>query len=717
MQIVWPFSIQRLSWAAVFFSSACSGPPAELTIDASVPTVIDARMAADGMTPIDSAPATIDASVFDASSDASSVVDASPPDAAPADASPIDAGPPPPTISLVDVTLDEGYDFLGGQMPNPDPWALGSGAAVADFDGDGDLDIFLARCDRPSGQGGRSTILYNDGASTGFVSLVPDAALEAAFIDTCAHGVTAGDYDRDGDPDLFVTLNGPDRLLRNDGGSFVDVAAIAGVTGPTGDLNAGAHFADLNRDGLLDLYVLAHATTIPPEPSALDANRTYINRGDGTFIDISGPSGAAGQGSSQAVAIADLDNDGDLEIYVANDRYAINGNFGNEDFDGDQWLDLLGYDAQNLPTYQDMTAAYETDGMRSAMGVALSDLDGDERLEIFVSDWGSNHLQMWNSTLGVYEDHAASWRLQLMRHSNMQHQVSWHAEFTDLDRDGREEFLLINGSVYEPLSCASWSQLDYYFTRELVNDRFKNITSEVSWPPLPSCPPTGTHPISGRGAVFADLDGDHDDDLIVTPFIESYRFFRNDTNITPAHFLRVVPRGTVSAPTPYGAKLVVMRPDGVIVRRWLYAGGTLAERYPLLEAGLQDQTAVVEASLHWPSGYVQRLDLTPGFALDTTWHVTEPEWLTLSQRVAGSLDPAPMLSYRPVDQTGAFLGSAGAGRSVTAIRSDGVPVTVTDHGDGSYSAPLPHPGSTRITVVQLSDDGATLPPRLSVYYQ
>lgn len=713
--------------------TACSGPPAS-TDEPDASAVSDAHRNDASLTdasPSDAPPDTVDAPPVDAppGSDGSATdAPMMPVDAAVVDAPTmvvdaavdalVDAGEPrigEPVLQ--DITVSLGYDFPGGRA-DPDPWAIGSGAAVGDVDGDGDLDVFLSRCDSVTPLGGPSVLLRNAGPIGGFVGFVVDPTVQAMFVGTCAHGAAFADYDGDDDLDLFVTLNGADRLLANNGsGVFTNVTPLAGVAGPANDRNSGAYFIDVNHDGLLDLFVLGHTTTAPPVPAPLDANRLYLNRGDGSFEDVSTVSGVAGNGSSQAIAFADLDNDGDFEIYVANDRFALNGSMGIGAFDPDSWLDPVSYDDRGVPSYQDRSASYGTDGMRSSMGVALSDLDDDGRVEILVSDWGSNHYQVWNPAMSRYDDLASSWNLAQTYQPTTHYQISWQAEFPDLDRDGHEEFMIINGSVYDPISCVTWAQLDYYLTRDPMLDTFVDITSDVSWPDTVSCPPTSDQAITGRGAVFADLDGDGDDDLLVTPFIEKYRFFRNQTFTGDVDYVRVQPRGTVSAPIPYGAVLVLERSDGVTVRRPLYAGGTLAQRFPLVEASLGLTATVTTVTLHWPSGYSQRLDLSAGFALNTTLHVVEPVWLTLSARVVDPMDPAPILTYRPVDSAGVFLGAAGAGRMVTATRSDGVPVTITDNGDGTYTAPLPHPGSARITVVRITDGGMTARPRLTVNYQ
>lgn len=714
--------------ASALLASACHGPPLTVAADSGSPVdasqVLDSAttVAIDATSLVDARASNADARVVDASAPDASAPDASAPDASMPDASMPDAGGPdaqvPTTTTAVSFTEITGMTYLGGRT-SPDPWGVGSGAAVGDVDGDGDLDIFLSRCDSTDPPGGPSQMLRNDGVANGFATFTPVNWVPPIL--SCAHGAAFGDYDRDGDLDLFVTMNGRDRLYRNDGvgllGGFVDVTVTANVAGMSDDSNSGAYFADVNHDGLLDLYVLGQLSQPTPAPHPRDANRLYLNRGGDMFEDVSASAGAAGAGSAQAAAFADLDNDGEIEIYVANDQFAINGVGGAQALDPDHWLDPVAFDDRGVPTYIDRSAAYRTNGNRSSMGVAIHDVDGDGRDEIFVSDWGKNHLQVWHEPTGRYYNDADAWGLALTHAGTGDYQISWQAEFTDFDRDGRDEMMLINGSVYDPVVCTSWAQLDVFTSRHDTLDLFVDVTSSVGWPTMPQCPPVDDYPISGRGVVLADLDGDGDDDVLITPYIEAYRFYRNDTLPVGTHHLRIYPHGTVSAPSPYGAVLVVTRPDGVVLRRTLYAGGTLAQRYPLLEVGLGGNTSVTEATLSWPSGYQQRLDLHPDFTLDATWNVSEPAWLTLSTRIVGSTASASVLTYRPVHPNGAFIGPSASGRTVTVTRSDGVVANVVDHGDGSYTAVLPHPGMARITVLTVIDSTVTLRPRLSVNYQ
>ena len=623
----------------------------------------------------------------------------------------------PHGITFTDVSESLGVSRAGGRV-HPDPWGLGSGAAIADVDGDGDLDIFLARCDANPPLGGPSVLLRNIGG-VGFPDFVEVGWAASAFAGRCAHGAAFGDYDRDGAPDLFVTLDGLDRLYHNAGdGQFVDVTQTAGVAGPDDDKNTGAYWADIDLDGFLDLLVLGHARTWPPTSDPGQANRLYRNRGDGVFLDISARTGVGGNGSSHAAVIADLDGDRDLELYIVNDGFAIDGEGGYEFLDADRWLDPVSWDPTGVPTYVDRSAELATDVLRSSMGAALADIDGDDRDDLFITDWGDNFLHIFEPMSGRYEDRAEELGVARGSTENGFRAISWDAVFIDLDRDSRQELIVINGSVYDIGNCESWSQRNAILRRPPDSQLFVDITGDTGWPGPRTCPPPAPidDAMTGRGVIAADLDGDGDDDLLVTPYVEAYRLYRNDTTDTGRHQLRVQPKGTVSAPTPVGAVLRVTHLDGRTSRRTLYAGGTLTQRYPALEVGLGAADSVARATLSWPSGYQQRLDLVPDFTLDRTWLVVEPAWMTLSSRQAGPGE-APTLHYRPVDAAGAFIGAPAAGRVVSAIRSDGVAATVFDHGDGSYSVSLPHPGHTGITVLQLVEEGVVLGPRLSVYYR
>jgi hypothetical protein len=692
----------------------CQAPPGSALdggtgpIDASVADAydIDAPIADAGLT--DGA---LDAAITDAA-----IADARP------DAAMLDAfvfGDNPNGIDLEDISNALPGVFNGGSV-SPNVWGLGSAVALGDIDNDGDLDMVLARCNL-SGMavaGGPTTIIRR--VSSNPVSFAEDSTFKTGFDETCAHAAALGDFDNDGDLDLFIAMEGADRLYRNDGsGGFTDITGAAGVAGPSGDLSSGAVWADVNADGLLDLFVAAQTPTMMMDTNPLNANRLYLNRADGTFEDISTSANAAGDGSTWTGLVADLDNDGELEIYVVNDQFTVDSSPPQTSIDPDAFLDRVSIDGRGVPTFVDRSAALQTDGPRSSMGAALADLDGDGRPEIYVSDWGANHLLVYDSSQGVYTKEQLAWKVARQRSPEGYRFVSWGVRFLDLDRDGAEELFIVNGAITGPVTCHALAQMDIYLRRAPAATAFENITGPVGLPWHHDCNvPAFGLPHSGRGVAIGDLDGDGDDDLVVTPFGERYRVYRNLTPSGVNHYLRVRARGTVSAPDPVGTVLEVARSDGKTVRQVLYAGGeTQAQSDRVLEAGLDAATTINSAWLRWPSGFDQRIDGLGSFAIDTELTITEPDWLSLSARVVTSSDASPILTYRALASDGSSLGAAGEGRAVVVTRSDGVSVTVTEVGGGEYQAVLPHPGSARITVLTVTVDGATQRPRLTINYQ
>jgi hypothetical protein len=291
--------------------------------------------------------------------------------------------------------------------------------------------------------------------------------------------------------------------------------------------------------------------------------------------------------------------------------------------------------------------------------------------------------------------------------------VSWGVHFVDLDRDAALELYVANGSIYPALACDH--QLDRFLRQPAVGAPFATITASVGLPTVPCAAPGD--PVGGRGVIFGDLDRDGDDDLVLTPFIEKYRIYRNDTPRFH-HFVRARLVGTVSSPTPVGAALRVTRVDGAEVVRFRHGGGdTYSQSDAPLEVGLGAATSVLGARVSWPSGLEQRIDGLAKFTIDEEMVVVEPSWLEVAPRVVTMEGGPATLSYLAVDEAGAPLGAAGAGRSVTVTRSDGIAVAVADQGDGGYSALLPHPGSSRRTVLEIRVDGTLLRPRPMITFE
>jgi hypothetical protein len=336
------------------------------------------------------------------------------------------------------------------------------------------------------------------------------------------------------------------------------------------------------------------------------------------------------------------------------------------------------------------------------MGVALADVDGDTTPDLYLTDWGENELYLNPTPGGPVVEAQKELRLEA-RHDPASGTalISWGARFLDLDRDGLLELFVVNGTVGEAFACEAWRQLDRYYRRPAASAPYQDVTALVGLPATASCDPSD--PAAGRGVAIGDLDGDGDDDLVVAGFVETSRVYENAT--PPAHHrLRVRLRGTVSSPEAIGAVLRVDTAAGTQVRH-LYAGGdTHSASDPVLEVGLGTESTLLSVEVEWPSGRLQ--DITSSVIVDGQVTIVEPAWLTALPRVATAAEPAPVLHYLDTP-----------GRTVTAVRSDGVPVVVSDLGDGRYQAPLPHPGSATTSVITLTVDGVTLRPRPRVTYR
>lgn len=621
------------------------------------------------------------------------------PDAAPPDAA-------PPVIRYVDVSDELPASYPTGRRTQ----GTGSGAAIGDLDGDGRNDLVLGRCDTPDG--GPSLWLRADPTRAGF-AFTPEPLPGVAG--TCSNSVALGDYDRDGDLDVFLGMADEDMLLANDGaGHFTDVTAAAGVAGSHLQVGSAAVWADLNADGLLDLYVGNHDATdeIGPEEDPLKVSYLYVNRGDGTFSSVAAEARAESRGIAQAVLAADLNADGVLDLWVANDEFTINGSGGISYLKHDVLLRASRLNSEGVPVYRDVCTA-ACYGRRASMGLAMAYLDDDLYPEVFVSDYGDTHVMRLQD--GAYQDVADELGLSTGLTHDYYPLISWGSRFLDADRDGALELALVGGAFFDPMpDCEGMGHQNVYLQSAPGETRFVDVSREVGWPRMVSCPPV-SEPHRGRGLFSGDLDGDGDDDLVEGAMINPYRVFRNDS--TGGHFLRVRPRGRVSAPMPAGALLEVTHDDGHVQREQLYAGGdTRGQSDAVLELGLGPSPDVREVWLRWPSGYSQRLDGQPGFALDRELTIVEPEWLTLSARVVRGGDPPPVLVYRPMDATGRPLNNKAAAGQITIARSDRKPVELIAADDGSCRATLAR-GTATFVVLTVSVDGVALPPRPIVTFR
>ncbi len=357
-------------------------------------------------------------------------------------------------IRLTDATRASGVRFVhsnGGSGRHHYVETLGGGAAFLDCDGDNRLDLLLLQGQPLPGAYAsrllRSALYRNRGDGT-FVNVTAGSGLD---IPVYGLGAAVGDYDNDGRPDLYITALGGNRLFHNQGGGrFRDVSRRAGTAGS--DLCASAAWVDYDHDGWLDLFVCRYVEySVKREPRCVsergrsaycgpgDFRRThsllYRNNGDGTFTDVSRPSGVSRPaGNALGVACADYDGDGRVDLFVANDlspNHLFLSN-GNGTFREEAVARGVAYGHAGL--------AY------AGMGVDCGDYDGDSRQDIVVTNYALEPVSVFrNNEHGTFEN--ASYPSGV-GHATFPY-LGWGCGLVDLDLDGRQDLFVANGHVLD----------------------------------------------------------------------------------------------------------------------------------------------------------------------------------------------------------------------------------------------------------------------------
>ena len=381
---------------------------------------------------------------------------------------------------------------------------MGSGCALLDYDGDGRLDVLLINGgrtpDSPRFEPGPHALYRNLGGGR-LEEVTPEAGLEAPS--DYGMGVAVGDYDNDGDPDLYLTNFGPNRLFRNNGdGTFSDVTRGAGVAGA--EWSTGAAFFDYDRDGAPDLYVVNYLDATfernppcemkgiraycHPRHYAGVADRLYRNLGGGRFRDVSRSSGILNpEGKGLGVVAADFDQDGWVDLYVANDsvRNLLLKNSGDGTFADVTLLSGTGYNSQAQA--------------EAGMGVDAADYDGDRLLDIFVTNYDleTNALYRYQGNWMFGDER---WRSGLARKDRFL--LGFGAGFLDFDNDGDQDLLVVNGHVVDNIERIqpdlSHPQPDQLF--ETGADDSLEHEPFYRW--------SAGQPRVGRGAALGDIDND-----------------------------------------------------------------------------------------------------------------------------------------------------------------------------------------------------------------
>ncbi len=487
------------------------------------------------------------------------------------------------------------------------PETMAGGVAVFDYDKDGDLDIFFAngadiKTLKKTGPNYWNRLFANDGRGN-FTDVTERAGLAGIGYDT---GVAVGDYDNDGDKDLFLAGVHRYGFYRNNGdGTFTEITKEAGLAEPDpkfGPLWAvGGAFLDVNNDGLLDLFVVNYLVWNPetePECKYGDAleychprlynelpNRLYLNQGDGAFRDVSAESGIrAHPGKGMGAAIADYDGDGLLDIFVANDKL-FNFLFRNK---GGGRFDEIAFEAG--------VALAEHGNFISGMGVDARDIDNDGLPDIaFVALDNETFPLFRNAGNWMFEEVTSSTGLTLQSRA----MAGYSPGIYDFDNDGWKDLFVSRGHVQSP-AMSGRVLVDQHNTvfRNLDGSKMQALTEEAGLATVP--------PKRHRGSAHGDLNGDGRIDVVVVALKNETEIWINDS---PGghHWLMLDLEGTKSNRDAIGASIRVVSKSGTQYNHVSTAVGYASASAGPVHFGLGKDDTVELIEIRWPSGTVQRL--------------------------------------------------------------------------------------------------------------
>jgi tetratricopeptide (TPR) repeat protein len=512
-----------------------------------------------------------------------------------------------PRPEFADVTASAGlsqFRAFSGARTSQLPEDMGGGAAWGDYDNDGDDDLFLVSnggpLDVPAAQLAPSMLFRNRGDGT----FERAAGFEEPRI--VGMGAAWGDYDNDGRLDLAVTGYNALLLFHNDNGALVRVAQFPSREG----FWTGPSWGDFDRDGRLDLYVCGYVRYAPPKPedrtkaseqfglavpytlnpSSYEAERNLLfhNEGGGRFQEVAARLGVDNpQGRSLSALWHDFDQDGWLDIYVANDisesKFFLNRRGRFEDAGQGAWVSEY----------------------RGSMGLAAGDWDRDGDDDLFISHWIAQQYALYNSLLADNRKLKGAAALHFMDVAEMRgigqpslRSIGWGTEFADFDADGWLDLAVANGSTFEekgrllPMrSFLFWNQQGKFF-HDLA-PASKTLSAEhVS-----------------RGLAVSDYDRDGDLDLAVVDLDGGVRLLRNDMRQGRWAQFRGLPPGTTLA----------ARAGGVELRRTVGGASYLSQSTRTVHFGLGTAERIDSLEVRWPDG---KVDTHRNLDANRAWDLT-----------------------------------------------------------------------------------------------
>jgi tetratricopeptide (TPR) repeat protein len=477
------------------------------------------------------------------------------------------------------------------------PEASCGGAGLLDYDNDGWLDVFLVQGGPfpPPATGRSADRLFRNRHDGTFEDVTERSGL-AAMPGGYSHGVAVGDYDNDGRADLFVTRWRSYALYRNRGdGTFEDATRRSGLAGDR-DWPTSAAFADLDNDGDLDLYVCHYGVwdsenprickdptgrvIITCDPRSIAALPDHVFRNDaGHFTDVTAEAGVTDRdGRGLGVVVADLDGDGRVDIFVANDSTA-NFLFRNL---GQFHFEEVGQASG--------VAANATGGFQAGMGIACGDLDGDGLIDLAVTNfYGESTTFFHNLGQGLFADHTAAIGLA----APSRYVLGFGAAFLDADNDGRLDLFTANGHVHDLRPYFPYKMTAQLF-RGGADNRLADVTAQAG-PPFQQL-----H--LGRALAVGDVDNDGRLDAVMACQNEPPVYFHNRTDPASMHFLTIRLEGTRSNRDGVGTVVEIVTDEKTQIAHRMGGSSFQSASDPRLHFGLGRAAHVQSLFVRWPSG-------------------------------------------------------------------------------------------------------------------
>jgi hypothetical protein len=489
------------------------------------------------------------------------------------------------------------------------PETTGAGCAFFDYDNDGWMDIYLVNsgsCDFYNPNPPLSNALYHNNRDGTFTDVTKKAGVPG---NAYGMGVAAGDYDGDGFADLYVTQYSRGILYHNNGdGTFTDVTEKAGIT--TLGWGTSAVWFDYDNDGRLDLFVCRFVDFDKSKnqfcgnlktgdrwyciPRVYNPTACWLfhNNGDGTFTDVSKESGIGGSpAKAWGVVAADINNDGYMDLFVANDTVAnfLFANRGKGKFEEIGLQSGVGFSSYGRA--------------RSGMGVDAADYDQDGWIDLFVANVDQEMFSLYhNNKDESFRDVAIPTGI-----GNATKLMSgWGLKFFDYNNDGKLDLLLCNGHPDDKIDgrVDKVKYLEPMLLFQNTGAGLKNVSSESG--------PIFSQPLAARGMALGDFDNNGSVDVLIAINNGSPILLRNNAG-TQNHWLGLNLIGKKSNPDAIGAQISCQARDLRQTRFKVGGGSYLSSHDPRIVLGLAKNEKLDWLEIKWPqpSGLVQRLTDLP----------------------------------------------------------------------------------------------------------